>query len=65
MKKKCKIRIDPLTSTGVVDTDYFASEDYKYESVVVLKYLKDEGFDDSESEFKITILDRVWWVSVK
>lgn len=63
MKKK--IRIDPLTSSGVVDTEYFASEDYKYESIVVLRYLKDEGFDESEGELKITLLDRVWWISVK
>jgi hypothetical protein len=63
MKKK--IRIDPLTSSGVVDVDYFASEDYKYDTVVVLRYLKDEGFDEVEGEFKLNLLDRVWWISVK
>lgn len=58
------IRIDPLKSNGVFDTDFYESEDYKYEAVVVEKYLLAEGFLDEKRQFSIHLLDREWWVSV-
>jgi len=62
MKKN--IRVDPLMSNGVVDTEYYGSSDYTIESDVVIRYLKAEGFDEEVKEFKIMLLDRLWWVSI-
>jgi len=63
-KPKYNIRIDPLCSDGSFDLEFFSSPDYKIECGVVCKYLYDEGFCDEVKDFKITLLDRVWWVSI-
>jgi len=56
--------IDPLTRDGTFDNDYYESSDYKIESNIVLRYLKLEGFMDDRHDFKIVLLDRLWWVTI-
>lgn len=56
-------RTDPLTNTGVVDTDFFASDEYTKEQEILVKYLYDEGFDYLEENFSIDFRNRKWYVS--
>lgn len=58
-------RTDPLTSNGVIDTEFFASEEYKSEQESLLKYLKAEGFDHMQEDFPIDYRNRKWYVSLK
>jgi hypothetical protein len=62
MKKN--IRIDPLTDYGVVDIEFLDSDDYKYESQAVKRYISLEGFDEEKKEFKLRLNDRDWWVNI-
>lgn len=64
MFKKYNIRLDPLKENGTFDTDFYESEDFKYEAAVVEKYIIQEGFSDEKRQFSIRLLNREWWVSI-
>lgn len=64
MDCKYRVRIDPLTESGSFDVAFFASNDYKVESKILLKYLKNEGFDEKKGVYTIFILERWWEISV-
>jgi hypothetical protein len=56
-------RIDPIDKNGNVDVEFFASDDYVSESDVLRKYLKLEGFDETDKVFFIDFRNRKWQVS--
>ena len=56
-------RIDPIDKYGNVDVEFFASDEYEYESEVLRKYLKLEGFDEMTKTFFIDFGNRKWEVS--
>lgn len=58
------MRTDPLTDTGKVDTEFFASEEYKEEQKSLLRYLKLEGFDTKTENFIIDYRSRRWQISI-
>jgi hypothetical protein len=58
-------RTDPLTDTGVIDTQFFASEEYTKEQESLVKYLYDEGFDHVDDNFTIDYRSRKWYVSLE
>jgi hypothetical protein len=55
-------RTDPLTDTNSVDTDFFASEEFKSEQESLVKYLYEEGFDQYTEKFLIDYRSRRWQV---
>jgi hypothetical protein len=56
-------RIDPIDKHGNVDVEFFASDDYVSESDVLRRYLKLEGFDETDKVFFIDFRNRKWQVS--
>jgi hypothetical protein len=56
-------RIDPIDKYGNVDVKFFSSDEYEYESEVLRKYLKLEGFDEMIKTFFIDFGNRKWEIS--
>jgi hypothetical protein len=56
------LRIDPLTETGVFDTEFFGSNEYTHHRKLVEQYLKDEGFDTTTDTITIQLGDHLWCV---
>lgn len=54
------LRIDPLTDSGVFDTEFFASEEYTAHRKLVEQYLKNEGFDTTSDTIIIQLGDHLW-----
>jgi hypothetical protein len=55
-------RIDPLTTSGIFDHEFYTSEEYNNYKKIVEEYLINEGFRDMEKEFTIDLLDHTWIV---
>lgn len=58
------MRTDPLTQSGTIDTNFFASDEYKAEQKSLIRYLKLEGFDSKEENFTIEYMNRKWFITV-
>jgi hypothetical protein len=56
-------RTDPLKSNGCVDSEFFASYNYKEEQSKLIAYLEMEGFDDMDESFSIDYRGRKWYVT--
>lgn len=56
------LRIDPLTDTGVFDTEFFASNEYNAHRKLVEQYLEREGFDTTTDTITIQLGDHLWCV---
>jgi hypothetical protein len=56
-------RIDPIDKYGNVDVEFFASDEYVSESDVLRRYLKLEGFDETDKVFFIDFRNRKWQVT--
>lgn len=54
------LRIDPLTETGVFDTEFFGSDEYPHHRKLVEQYLKAEGFDTTTDTIIIQLGDHLW-----
>lgn len=57
-----KFRTDPLTEQGTVDSEFFASYDYKAEQKILIQYLEAEGFFTKTEDFVIEFRNRKWHV---
>ena len=58
-------RIDPITEEGIVDLEFFSSDEYQPESEVLLDYLHTEGFTELTDKFFIDFRGRKWEVTPK
>jgi hypothetical protein len=56
-------RIDPIDKHGNVDVEFFACDEYVSESDVLRRYLKLEGFDETDKVFFIDFRNRKWQVT--
>jgi hypothetical protein len=57
------MRTDPLTDDGKIDTEFFASMEYKEEQKSLVRYLNLEGFDTKKEKFVIDYRSRRWLIS--
>lgn len=56
------MQLDPLTKSGVFDSEFYTSEDYDVHVTKAKNYLKREGFDTIQGEFVVKIQNRTWIV---
>ena len=56
------LRIDPLTETGVFDTEFFRSDEYTAYRKMVEQYLENEGFEDIPKPIANKIGNQLWSV---
>ena len=54
------LRIDPLTETGVFDTEFFGSDEYPHHRKLVEQYLKAEGFENTSEPIVLQLGDHAW-----
>lgn len=58
------IRIDPLTTEGRFDTDFYGSEDYHLYRAKVEWYIKQEGFELQADTYFLFLFDHYWQVQI-
>jgi hypothetical protein len=56
-------RIDPITTGGAIDVDFYISDDYTMYRKALEKYLKEEGFAQIADTIVIKFNNQLWSVS--
>ena len=55
-----KFKIEPIDENGILDHDFYSSEEYSEELNRIRVYLDLEGFDSQTNEFSICLNNRTW-----